>query len=223
MTHHLILQDIAPVTHDVNRLTFPKPEGFTFTPGQATELALDREGWRDETRPFTFTSRPSDGSLEFTIKSYPSHDGVTEQIGQLKVGDAVRIGDPWGAISDKGPGTIIAGGAGITPFLSILRTRLAEKGTLDGFRLIFANTAARDIILRDELEAMQGLETIFVIDDEDAPGTIRGRVDGALLDERVGDFSGTFYLCGPPPMEDAVAEALEERGVPEDRLIREEW
>ncbi|WP_086606230.1 flavodoxin reductase [Erythrobacter donghaensis] len=222
MPHTLSLQSIRPVTHNVNALTFPRPEGLDFSPGQATELALDRDGWRDEKRPFTFASLPGSSLLEFVIKSYPDHDGVTARIGQMTPGDKVIIGDPWGAIEDRGPGTIIAGGAGITPFIAILRARQAEAGNLDGYRLIFTNSRARDIILRDELEAMPGLALDLLLTEEPAPGAEHTRLDGDYLDRAVTDFSGLFYLCGPPPMEDAVATALHARGVTTDRLIREE-
>ncbi|RUO50802.1 hypothetical protein CWE21_01525 [Pseudidiomarina aquimaris] len=77
MSYKLEIQSIEDVTHDVKRIRLAKPDGYQFTPGQATEVALDREGWRDEKRPFTFTSLNSDPWLEFTIKVYPEHDGVT--------------------------------------------------------------------------------------------------------------------------------------------------
>lgn len=222
MTHRLTLQAIEPVTHDVHRLGFPKPDGFDFTPGQATELSLDRDGWRDEGRPFTFTSLPHEDRLEFTIKSYPEHDGVTKRIGEMVPGDQVLIGDAWGAIEDKGPGTFIAGGAGVTPFIAVLRARLDRDGTLEGSSLIFANKRERDIILRGEFEAMQGLRTLWVLSDEEVEGLHHGQVDGDFLDAQLGDFSGIFYLCGPPPMEQAVGRALAARGVAGDRLVTEE-
>ena len=126
MTHTLTLQSISPVTHDTHHLVFDKPEGFSFTPGQAVDLSLDKDGWREEKRPFTFTSLPDEDTLQFVIKSYPEHDGVTEQIGKLQAGDKVLIEDPWGAIEDKGDGIFIAGGAGVTPFISILRKKLQD-------------------------------------------------------------------------------------------------
>lgn len=109
MTFSLTLQDIKPVTHDTYQLTFDRPDGFNFEVGQATHFALDQSGWRDEDRAFTMTSLPGDSDkLEFVIKSYPSHDGVTERIPALQPGAQVIAEEPAGAITDHGPGTFIA-------------------------------------------------------------------------------------------------------------------
>lgn len=222
MTHRLTLQQIEPVTHDVNRLVFDRPDGYDFTPGQATLMRLDRDGWRDEERPFTFTNLPGDDRLEFVIKSYPSHDGVTKRIGELQPGDQVLIGDPWGAIEDRGPGCFIAGGAGITPFIAILRARAAREGDLGGSTLIFSNKAERDIILRQEWQALPGLNTIFTVTDEVSDALPHRRVDGAFLDEVVGDWTQPFYVCGPPPMVEDLSAALEKRGISGRQLVTEE-
>lgn len=118
MSYKVQIKDIHQVTHDVKRFTVEKPEGFEFEPGQATELSINKESWRDEKRPFTFTSLNENPNLEFVIKIYPGHDGVTKQIGQLKEGDSFLIGDPWGTIQYKGQGVFLAGGAGVTPFIA---------------------------------------------------------------------------------------------------------
>ena len=112
---------VTPVTHNVNRYRFEKPEGYEFTPGQATDVSINKEEWKNETRPFTFTCLNNDPYLEFTIKSYTDHNGVTNELTKLKEGDELIIRDVWGAITYKGEGYFIAGGAGITPFISILR------------------------------------------------------------------------------------------------------
>jgi predicted ferric reductase len=77
-------------------------------------------------RPFTFTSLNDNDYLEFIIKIYDSNDGVTE-LGKLKQGDELLIHDVWGAIEYKGEGVFIAGGAGVTPFIAILRQLQAEN------------------------------------------------------------------------------------------------
>ena len=108
-------------TRDVQRFVLTKPEVLTYEPGQGVELALDRDGWRDEWRPFTPTSLRDDDVLQFIIKAYPDHDGVTQRLHQLSVGDQVNVREPFGTIQYRGPGAFIAGGAGIIPFIAILR------------------------------------------------------------------------------------------------------
>lgn len=126
MTHTVKIIAIESVTHDVDRYVLEKPEGFAFTPGQATEVAIDTPQWREEKRPFTFSCLPNWDCLEFTIKHYPDQEGVTEALCDLAVGDALVIDDPWSTIEYKGPGTFIARGAGVTPFIAILRNLEAQ-------------------------------------------------------------------------------------------------
>jgi ferredoxin-NADP reductase len=223
MTQRITLQAIEPVTHDTHRLRFDRPAGYAFTPGQATDLALDREGWRDETRPFTFTGLPGDDHLEFTIKSYPDHAGVTEQIGRMQPGDAALIGDPWGAITDRGDGVFIAGGAGVTPFIAILRQRLKTRGTLKGNTLVFSNATDRDIILKQEFEAMPGLNCYWTVTDQPGSPLARGQIDAELLSTLVVPGRDTCYICGPDPMIAAMQKALAAVGVPEGRIVTEDF
>ncbi len=219
--HAITIRSIDQVTPDVRRYTCERPEGYEFTPGQAADVALDREEWREETRPFTFTSLPSDDHLEFTIKSYPDHDGVTEQLGKLEVGAGLLIGDAWGAITDKGPGAFIAGGAGVTPFISILRARRA-KDDLDGCHLVFSNATEADIILREEFESMPGLRTTFLVTDQPDSHLSAGRLDAPALEELISTTDQQFYVCGPPEMVEQISEALEGLGADADGVTFED-
>ncbi|PWN05882.1 FAD-binding oxidoreductase [Rhodohalobacter mucosus] len=223
MPHTLTITDIQDVTHDVRRYRFEKPEGYSFTPGQATEVAIDKDGWRDEKRPFTFTSLNSDPYLEFVIKSYPDHNGVTEQIGRLETGDALIIDDPWGTIEYKGEGVFIAGGAGVTPFIAIFRD-LDKKGKLGENRLIFSNKTDQDVILEKEFEDMLGDHFISVITDEptDDHLFLDGFIDKPFLDDKIDDFSQPFYVCGPQPFNKAMMGYLKELGADPDALVFEE-
>ncbi|WP_135503976.1 FAD-binding oxidoreductase [Roseovarius aestuariivivens] len=220
MTRTLILQSQDAVTHDTYRFVFDRPEGFDFEPGQAAELAMCREGWRDEGRPFTFTSLPDEDHLEFVIKSYPSHDGVTEQLPTLKSGEKVTLDGPFGAITDKGAGVFLAAGAGVTPFIAILRAR-ARQGDLAGCQLIFSNKTEADIILRDDWRGMDGLKVEHVLSEEKADGLHHGKVDAAFLD-RHADLSGQIYICGPQGYVDAMRDAVKELSVPDDRVHTED-
>lgn len=222
MAHTLELQAIDSLTHDTYRLVFEKPSGYAYEPGQATELTLQRDGLRDESRPFTFTSQPEDDALEFVIKSYPDHEGgVTKHIPSLEPGETVEIGDAWGAISDRGPGVFIAGGAGITPFIPILRRR-AREGSLAGCTLVFSNKTEKDIILRDEWERMDGLDLWLLVTSEDSSPLAHRRLDRDALRERFPDAKSLrYYLCGPMPMVKGLTEALEDLGASTDSLVFE--
>ena len=215
--------DIEKITHNVRRYVLEKPEGYTYVPGQATELSLDEAGYRDKKHPFTFTSLADAPTLEFTIKSYfqTGGDGMTERLFSYEPGQRLVLRDSWGTITYKGPGTFIAGGAGVTPFIAILRD-LARQGKLDGHRLIASNRTAEDIILRDEFEAMPGLKHIWTVtDDPAAAGVIHGRITEAFLREAILDFSQNFYLCGPDPMVKDLRETLQGLGARTETLTWE--
>lgn len=223
MSYTLTLQAVETVTPDTNKYRFDKPAGLGIKPGQAVDLALDQDKWRDEKRPFTPTSLPSDGFLEFTIKSYPEHDGVTEQIAKLQPGDQVIIDEPWGAINDEGKGWFIAGGAGVTPMIAILRKRLEDDGTLEGCELIFSNSKEEDIILREEFEGMKGLKTYFTVTDQKKADVHTGQINKALLEERIEPGKGKCYICGPDDMVEDIAATLKDIGVSEDDIVIEEF
>lgn len=221
MTHTIAIKAITPLAHNVFQYDLEKPQGFTFTPGQATEVAIAKQGWENEKRPFTFTSLPDDDDLQFTIKSYPDHEGVTEKLSQLLVGDKLIVDDPWGTIEYKGRGTFIAGGAGITPFLAILRD-LERRNELAGHTLYFANQRERDIFNEVELENMPGLEVAHVLSKEEKSPYLHGRIDKSFLEKHVGDFSQKFYVCGPDQMIEDINAALKELGADPDGLVFEE-
>ena len=191
--------DTVPVTHNVRHYRLERPKGYNFSPGQATEVSIDRDGWQDKKRPFTFTCLPDAENLEFTIKSYFDHSGVTNELWSLGAGDKLILRDVWGTIQYRGPGTFIAGGAGVTPFIAILR-HLNATGKIAGNRLIVSNKTEKDIILRDEFEAMTGLETLWTVTNDQKSKLVQERIDADFLKRHVTDFSQNFYLCGPDPM-----------------------
>jgi len=148
-SHAVKVKSINKITHDVLSIVTERPFEYGFTPGQATEVSINKSGWKEEKKPFTFTSMPIDDYLEFTIKTYPLHNGVTNQLLHLKKDDELILHDVFGAINYKGEGVFIAGGAGVTPFISIFR-ELASKNEIKNNRLIFANKMKADIILEKE-------------------------------------------------------------------------
>lgn len=214
---------IQQVTHNVRSYTLERPPGYAFEPGQATELSLDEDGWREKKHPFTFTALPDEPNLQFTIKSYfnTGGAGMTERLYGYEPGQRLILRDAWGTITYKGPGTFIAGGAGVTPFIAILR-QLARDGKTAGHRLIASNRTAGDIILRDEFEAMEGLETVWTVtDDPAATGLRHDRINAAFLRQTITDFSRHFYLCGPDPMVKDLRETLSGLGASSEALTWE--
>lgn len=206
------------VTHNVRRFTLAKPAGWDYTAGQAIDLALDAEGWREELRPFTFTSLPEDETLELVTKVYWDHDGVTKQLGDLKPGDRVLMSEPFTAIEYGGPGLFIAGGSGITPFLATFR-HLARHGSLAGHRLLYSNHGWEDVILREELERLLGDELVLTLTRETRPGVRHGRIDEALLLEAHANEAERVYLCGPDGLVEDIGAKLRELGRPTEALI----
>lgn len=210
------------VTHDVVRLKVEKPSGLEFVPGQAVDFALDKSEWKDELRPFTFTSLPQDEHVEFTIKVYPERHGVTEQIGELKAGDSVLLGDVFGDINYKGEGVFIAGGAGVTPFISVFKM-LNREGRLGKNKLIFSNKKEEDIIERNFFNNILGSNFVNVLSQEEIGGMKHGYITKDIIKSQFEGDGAYFYLCGPPPMMDAVIKELKEIGVPDSQIVHEEF
>ncbi|MAW95305.1 MAG: flavodoxin reductase [Leeuwenhoekiella sp.] len=215
------IKEIHFINHDVLHIETEKPENFSFEPGQATEVAINKPDWKDEKRPFTFTNLPEEDVLQFTIKTYPDHDGVTEQLGKLTAGDELILGDAWGAIKYQGPGVFIAGGAGITPFLAIFKN-LNKEQSLSGNKLIFWNKKKEDIIYAAELEKMLGDDFINILSDEKDSRFASGYIDKDFIKKHINTTTlKKFYVCGPPPMMDAVLEDLKKLGITEERIVME--
>lgn len=216
------IQSIYKITPDVLRIVTNKPDGFEFTPGKATELAINKIGWESQKRPFTMTSLPKGDKLEFVIKTYPNREGVTNEMLELKQNDELLVGDVFGAIEYKGEGVFIAGGAGVTPFIAILR-QLKETNEIGHNKLIFANKTKADIILEHEFDGLLGDSFINILSDEHQEGYAYGRITEEFLKENIQNLKQHFYLCGPPPMITAIEAMLLNLGIDNKLIIKEEY
>lgn len=211
-THIVKIKSIEKVTDDVVRIITSKPTGYHFTPGQATEVTINKIDWLKEKRPFTFTCLPEDDHLEFTIKTYPERKGVTNELLYMKKEDELILHDVWGAITYKNEGVFIAGGAGVTPFISILRY-LQSKNEIGHNMLICANKTKADIILESEFKKILGIAFINILSQEETVEYHYGMINENFLKSVISDFNQQFYVCGPPPMMDAVIKQLGSLGV----------
>jgi hypothetical protein len=211
---------VESVTHDVKRFIVEKPSDYEFSAGQATDVSINTPAFKNEKRPFTFTSLNDNEHLEFTIKIYPSHDGITKELERLKQGDELIIRDSWGAIKYNGEGVFIAGGAGITPFIAILK-QLYENNKIANNKLIFTNKTESDIILKNEFNKMLGENFINTLTHEKKDGYENRRIDNTFLKEKITDFSQHFYVCGPPSFVEAMSDALGSLGAKSEAVVFE--
>lgn len=214
------VKSIDHVTHDVLRIVTEKPEGFNFVSGQADNISINKSGWLNEERPFTFTNLPTNDFLEFMIKTYPEHKGVTNELLHLKPNDELVLHDVYGTINYKGEGVFIAGGAGITPFISIFRN-LKTKHQIGNNKLVFANKTKADIILENEFKELLGDAFVNILSDEHIEGYHYGQITEEFLKANIADFNQQFYICGPPPMIKAIEEQLIHLGVHKDHITKE--
>lgn len=208
------------VTHNVKRFVVEKPAGYTFVPGQATDVAINKPGLENELRPFTFTSTNDQDYLEFTIKIYDTHEGVTAKLRNINAGDELIIHEVFGAIHYQGPGLFLAGGAGITPFIAILR-QLKLQGKLAGNVLFFANRTENDIIYKDELYDMLGENYLDVLSNPIAPQP-GAFIEMKMLKERVLKGTQFYYICGPDKFTDIMVDDLTALGVRKHQIIIEQ-
>lgn len=201
--------------------------GMRFKPGQFGYLKL-RHPYAVDEHPFSFASsaeRPQ--RLEFAIKELGD---FTDRIGSLPIGTTAYVEGPHGAFStDLSPAAgyvLIAGGVGIAPFMSVLRT-MADRGDRRPVLLIYGEKRWEDVAFREEIDHLRlrlDLQVVHTLDQppDDWAGET-GYVDAALLRRRLprDGPERAVFVCGPNPMIDAVEAALEEVGVPR-RLVHAE-
>ena len=214
------IQSIKHITHDVLQLVTERPKEFNFIPGQATHISINKPDWKDKKNPFTFTCLPGGDFLEFIIKTYPKHKDVTNELLKLKNDDELILHDVFGSIAYKGEGVFIAGGAGITPFISIFRD-LHKTRSIGNNKLIFANKTKADIILEQEFKDLLGRNLINVLSDEKVEGYANGQITEYILKAYVNYTTQHVYVCGPPPMMEAIEKQLTILHVPKKAIVVE--
>ncbi|MDC6388871.1 flavodoxin reductase [Maribacter sp. PR1] len=223
MKKHIVkIKSIEFINYNVLEVVTEKPENYDFEPWQATEIAINLEGCKNEKRPFTFTNLPREKDLQFTIKVYPSLNGVTKKLSKLEEGAELILGDVFGAIQFKGKGVFLAGGAGVTPFIAIFKS-LGFQNEMDYNSLIFANKTEKDIFLEQEFETLLGKRFMNILSEEETQKYPTGHIDRDFLKSIIKDFSQYFYVCGPPEMTESVTEDLKSLGVAAEKIVIEDY
>ena len=189
--------------------------------GQFVSLSImTPDGW-SAPHPFSIASAPEDPILCLTIKKAGQ---FTSAIPDFKPGTEVRCMGPIGFfckdIDTKPAIVMMAGGVGVTPFLSVLRHFRIIKAKNIAI-LFWVNKTTEDVFATDEIQAMTRDLTLRVVyclsraDDvegyyrQEYPGVFyeKGRLSGDIIRRHWADKEASFYLCGPPPMmESALAE-----------------
>lgn len=204
--------------------------GMTFKPGQFAWLTLGHSPFSIQQHPFSMASSASQpGQLEFVIKEAGD---FTRYLSTVKPGETAFLEGPYGVFTMdptiQRRAVFIVGGIGITPILSMIRSRLDAQNHTPMW-LIYANKSEQEIIMRDTLEAFTQklpLTVTHVLSDpsDDWMGE-SGYVDGDLLDEYLPEDAEDidYFVCGPPPMMDLVEPELKKRGVETRRLYSERF
>ncbi len=219
MSEHVVkVLESQFITPDVKRFVLHKPVGYSFVSGQATQVAINVPGWETQFRPFTFTGLNRWEHLELMVRIYKGHKGVTELMGRTNVGSELIIQEPYGAIQYKGPGIFIAGGTGVTPFISIFR-ELHKNKQMHGNRLIYSNYTSQDVICGAELHDMLQENYINHYTREGVIGFKERRLNADLLVKYIADFSQRFYVCGSESFVADITGFLKELGAPSDSLV----
>ena len=200
-------------------------------PGQFAFLTLFSDRVPHEEHPFTIASAPdSDGELEFIIRE--SGDW-TRSVGLIRPGDSARIDGPYGLFSHlrlepEREMVLIAGGIGITPMLSMLRS-MARDGDRRRVTLVWSNRSRGHIVLPQEMDDLQarlpGLRILHVLTKDPEGGHFSGRLDRDRMAHVLSgcDAEAAVFVCGPPGMMRDVYASLRKIGHPRGLIFTERF
>jgi len=230
--HALTVAEIVPETADASSLRFAVPEAlreaFRFAPGQHLTLRATIDG-EEVRRNYSLCTAPAENEIKVTVKR------IVGGVFSNWVGDMVRAGDTIDVMPPHGSFTWafspeasnhyvgFAGGSGITPVMSLLRTALTIEPA-SRFTLFYGNRDSSSVIFLEELGRLKNrfmgrLEVFHILSDEfEDIELFNGLLDRAKCEELLRelvepDKVAAFFICGPGPMMDAAEAALLDRGV----------
>ncbi len=235
--HPLTVRSIQPDTTEAVIVTFDVPaplrEVFGFTQGQYLTLRKDIKGV-DLRRSYSICAGVDDGELRVGVRKVKGgvfSNWINEQ---LQAGDSIRVMAPQGRFfvplnsALKRHHVGIAGGSGITPILSIMKTVLARE-PLSRFTLIYGNRLLKSTMFKEEIEDLKNrylsrlsLHHVFSDEHTDSPLNM-----GVMNRDKLGEFLKSVvpaahideaYICGPFQMNDEAEAALLAMQVPEERI-----
>jgi ferredoxin-NAD(P)+ reductase (naphthalene dioxygenase ferredoxin-specific) len=208
---------IEVATHDIRIVRLRPAKPLSFSPGQYANLQFTPE----HIRPYSMAGLCTDDELVFHVRRVPDGRVSSYVFDELKPGDAVRVSGPLGTAylrtRHEGPMLCVAGGTGLAPILSIMRGAI-DAGMHNPIHLYFGVRSPHDVYGLDELKALQAAHTdlklqIVVSTDEQGSGLRTGLVTEAIAHDIPDVDSWRAYVCGAPPMVEATAALLKQRGI----------
>ena len=204
--------------------------GFRFSPGQFGWLTLWGSPFKITGHPFSFSSSSevTDGSVEMSIRNLGD---FTSRIHEVPVGQRIYLDGPYGAFTIGNPAdmhVLIAGGVGITPMISMLRT-LADRNDPRPAILLYGSKDWESITFREELEDLKArlnLTVVHVLRDPPADwtgekGFINPEVFKRHIPQPYADHE--YFICGPTKLMDIIEEALSDLNVPISKYHSERY
>ena len=229
----LVVVDVEMVTSEAKTIRFASKTGYLppFEAGQYLNVFTEIDGVRTS-RPYSLSSSPKQrGYYEITVAKIPTGFVSDFFIDTVKVGDEFEASSPAGVfhynpVSHHKHSVFLAGGSGVTPFMSMTREIL--EGGLDRVVTLIYGMRSEDIaIFHNEFcelaKKYPNFKYVPVVSDANAKTTAKkGFIDSACVIEAIGDITDkTFYLCGPQIMTDFCKKALEELNVRNKDIRRE--
>jgi len=209
---------IDVLTHDIRRLRLKPNKPLEFSPGQYAQLQFAP----DLARPYSMAGLSRDAELEFHIRKVPGGRVTAHIFEQLRMGDSVRVSGPLGTAylrtKHRGPMLCAAGGTGLAPILSIVRGAI-EADLMQPIHLYLGVRSDADVYGLAELTELQarhpGLKVhVVVVTGPASKNQRQGLITDAIRADWPGSLDGwRAYLCGSPPMVEAVTQLVHARGL----------
>ena len=206
------------------RLALAQP--ITFLAGQYVQLALPGT---TETRAYSFSSKPGDKIVSFLIRNVPGGQMSRWLCEQAKPGDKMSFTGPSGSFylrPVERPILMLAGGTGLAPLLSMLEI-LAESGTMQTIHLLYGVNRDEDLVETERLDEFANELTNFqwksCIADPASAHPYKGYVTDHLTGTPIEAGDCDVYLCGPPPMVEAVRQSFATQGFKPARFLYEKF